>query len=491
MFIIDAHLDISYNALQWNRDQRMTVAEIRRLEAGMAEKGRGTNTVAFPELRAAEVGICLATVLARANPKGKSSIDFRNQEIAFAAAQGQLAYYRALQADGVCHMIRDWTAFQHTAQIWQTDGVHAPFGFVLSMEGADPILSPSQAEQWWNNGLRAVGLAHYGPSAYAHGTGSSGGLSPKGRDLLRAMSELGMILDVTHLSDESFWEALNYWQGPVLASHNNCRALVPGVRQFADQQIKAIIERGAVIGAAFDAWMLAPQWSLTMTPKVQLEAVIDQIDHICQIAGNARHVAIGSDLDGGYGTEQTPEGLDTRLPICKRFPDCCALADTASRTSLARCTAIGFVFSRQHGAKRKHAGGDMLSRGGCCARQQRLLEVMRRKGWDSFLTADYRTVYYFTGVLSQAETPAIFLFSRDAGSVLVTSSQTEAAAKHVLFLKTYTIERPLTHLWSDASRLLEDHLTGKRDFVPHSVGASLGTFPAILKTNEIAQDADL
>ena len=123
----------------------------------------------------------------------------------------------------------------------------------------------------------------------------------------------------------------------------------------------------------------------------------------------------------------------------------------------------------------------MLSRGGCCARQQRLLEVMRRKGWDSFLTADYRTVYYFTGVLSQAETPAIFLFSRDAGSVLVTSSQTEAAAKHVLFLKTYTIERPLTHLWSDASRLLEDHLTGKRDFVPHSVGASLGTFPAILK----------
>jgi membrane dipeptidase len=317
MLIIDAHLDISYNALQWNRDQRQPVSEIRRLEAGMSEKGRGTNTVALPELRAGEVGICLATVLAHTNPAGTSNIDFRNQEIAFAAAQGQLAYYRVLEADGVYRMIRDWPAFQQVFESWQTDARHAPFGFVLSMEGADPIVSPSQAEQWWRDGLRVVGLAHYGPSAYAHGTGSSGGLSPKGHDLLRAMAELGMILDATHLSDESFWEALDHWRGPVLASHNNCRALVPGVRQFADEQIRAIIERGAVIGAAFDAWMLAPKWSLTMTPKVQLEAVIDHIDHICQIAGNARHVAIGSDLDGGYGTEQTPEGLDTIADLQK------------------------------------------------------------------------------------------------------------------------------------------------------------------------------
>jgi membrane dipeptidase len=317
MLIIDAHLDISFNALQWNRDQRQTIAEIRRLEAGMTEKGRGTNTVSLPELRTAGVGICLATVLARANPRGKSVIDFRNQEIAFAAAQGQLAYYRMLEAEGVCRMIRDWPVFQHCAQTWQADSAHAPFGFVLSMEGADPIVSPSQAEQWWREGLRAVGLAHYGPSAYAHGTGSSGGLSPKGHDLLRAMAELGMILDVTHLSDESFWEALDSWQGPLLASHNNCRTLVPGVRQFADEQIKAIVERGAVIGVAFDAWMLAPGWSLTMTPKVKLEAVIDHIDLICQIAGNARHVAIGSDLDGGYGTEQTPDGLDTIADLRK------------------------------------------------------------------------------------------------------------------------------------------------------------------------------
>jgi len=317
MLVIDAHLDLSYNALNWNRDLRLPVAEIRQSEAGMAEKGRGTNTVAFPELRAGEVGVCLATVLARANPKGKSNIDHRTQEIAYAMAQGQLAYYKALRTLGMCSLVRDPAELSNAMNQWRVDRSNAPFGFILSMEGADPILSPAQLPEWWEDGLRVVGLAHYGPSAYAHGTACSGGLTPKGIDLLRAMEEAGMILDVTHLADESFWQAVKIWQGPVLASHNNCRALVPGDRQFDDDQIKAIVERGGVIGAAFDAWMLAPDWSLTLEPKVQLDAVIDHIDHICQIAGNAKHAAIGSDLDGGYGTEQCPEGLDTIADLQK------------------------------------------------------------------------------------------------------------------------------------------------------------------------------
>ncbi len=317
MIVIDSHLDLSYNALNWNRDLRLPVSEIRRLESGMKEKGRATNTVAFPELRAGEVGICLATVLARAKPAGKTNIDFRNQEIAYAMAQGQLAYYRVLASNSTCKLIRNKAELRASFEAWKTDSANAPFGFILSMEGADPIVSPAQVPLWWQDGLRTVGLAHYGPSAYAHGTASKGGLTPKGIELLRAMAEVGMILDVTHLADESFWQALDLWKGPVLASHNNCRALVPGDRQFDDDQIKALIARGAVIGAAFDAWMLAPDWKLSMTPKVQLAAVIDHIDHICQIAGNARHVAIGSDLDGGYGTEQTPEGLDTIVDLQK------------------------------------------------------------------------------------------------------------------------------------------------------------------------------
>jgi membrane dipeptidase len=320
MLVIDAHLDLSYNALNWNRDLRRPVPEIRRSEDGMTEKGRGTNTVAFPELRAGEVGICLATVLARANPKGTSNIDHRTQEIAYAMAQGQLAYYKALRAQGVCSLVRDQAELADVVKHWRDGRSDAPFGFILSMEGADPILSPGQLPEWWEDGLRVIGMAHYGPSAYAHGTACSGGLTPKGVDLLRAMAEVGMILDVTHLADESFWQALKIWQGPLLASHNNCRALVPGDRQFDDDQIKAIIERGGVIGAAFDAWMLAPDWSPTLEPKVQLDAVIDHIDHICQLAGNAKHVAIGSDLDGGYGTEQCPDGLDTIADLQKIPP---------------------------------------------------------------------------------------------------------------------------------------------------------------------------
>src|ERR1700680_1333003 len=144
MLVIDAHLDLSYNALNWNRDLRLPVAEIRRQEDGMTEKGRATNTVAFPELRAGEVAVCLATVLARANPKGKSNIDHRTQEIAYAMAQGQLAYYKALRAQGVCSLVRDPVELSNVMQHWRAGSSTSPFGFILSMEGADPILSPSQ-----------------------------------------------------------------------------------------------------------------------------------------------------------------------------------------------------------------------------------------------------------------------------------------------------------------------------------------------------------
>jgi membrane dipeptidase len=181
------------------------------------------------------------------------------------------------------------------------------------MEGADPILSPEHAVSWFDEGLRAVGMAHYGPSAYAHGTGCTGGLTAVGRELLRIMEQLGIILDLTHLADESFFEALELFGGTVIASHNNCRSIAPDQRQFTDEQIGLIIERDGVIGAALDAWMLVPGWQrgASSNPRVVLDDVVRHIDHICQLAGNTRHVAIGSDLDGGFGTEQCPQDLDT------------------------------------------------------------------------------------------------------------------------------------------------------------------------------------
>jgi membrane dipeptidase len=140
--------------------------------------------------------------------------------------------------------------------------------------------------------------------------------------MLRALEAAGIILDLTHLADQAFYEALDAFGGPVLASHNNCRALVPGVRQFTDDQIRRIIERDGVIGGALDAWMMYPGWikGVTQPSVVGLSAMVDHLDHICQLAGNANHAAIGTDLDGGYGKEQVPHDLDTIADL-QKLPD--------------------------------------------------------------------------------------------------------------------------------------------------------------------------
>ena len=323
MLIVDGHLDLSWNALSWNRDLQLPVSDVRLSEADLTGKARGCNTVSFPEMRRGQIGICFATLLARSNPNGRHPmLDYRSQEIACAVAHGQLSYYRLLEESGICQVITNGDALQTTFEQWSDSDRESSSGFVLSMEGADPILAPTHAAKWFEAGLRIVGLAHYGPGTYAHGTASSGGLSAKGRELLRAMEEAGLILDMTHLADESFWEAARLFRGPVLASHNNCRALTPGDRQFDDDQIRLLIERDAVIGAVLDAWMLAPNWNddPARRPKVMLENVVDNIDHICQLAGSTRNVAIGSDLDGGFGTEQGPEDLDTIADLQKLRP---------------------------------------------------------------------------------------------------------------------------------------------------------------------------
>lgn len=315
------HLDLAMNALLWNRDLKLSVAQTRDQEAGMTQKGRARGTVAFPDMRSGDVAVASATVIARVKKQGGGGIDYRDHDIAFAMAQGQLAYYRQLQRQGNATIIANRATLIRHIERWSPSDTRQPLGFVISMEGADPIVSPDQVGQWWDDGLRIVSLAHYGPSAYAMGTEAVGGLTPLGRPLLNALEQVGIILDVTHLSDESFWEAVEVFSGPVLASHSNCRALVPGDRQLTDDMIKALIQRDAVIGAAMDAWMLYPGWIKGQSDPslVSLNDVVNHIDRVCQLAGNARHAAIGTDLDGGYGTEQTPGDLDTIADL-QRLP---------------------------------------------------------------------------------------------------------------------------------------------------------------------------
>jgi membrane dipeptidase len=328
MLIIDAHLDLSWNALQWGRDLRRSVYTIRTQENVSAEKGRGLGTVAFPEMRQGRVALSVVTLIARSTGQPTPHIDFATPAQSYGVARGQLAYYRALEQQGDIRLITDCAGLDpHMADWmgWETSGASGPtppLGFVISMEGADPILAPDQLQDWWDAGLRLLGITHYGPGRYAGGTATELGLSELGPPLLAEMERLGMVLDLTHCSDQAFWQALEQYGGPVIASHNNCRALVPHQRQFDDDQIRAIIARDGVIGAAFDAWMIKPAWVIgpryiASNPTVTLLDVVDHIEHICQLAGNSRHVAIGSDLDGGFGREQSPADLDTIADLQK------------------------------------------------------------------------------------------------------------------------------------------------------------------------------
>ena len=318
--IFDGHLDLSWNALSWGRDITLELDELNRSERGMTDHpARGRATTTLPEMRRSAIAVCQATLLCRARPEGRPhegpsrlNLDFATQEIASATARGQLAYYELLERRGLLRMIRTATDLDSHMKRWAAEPISTPIGYILAMEGADPIVDVDHAAAWWELGLRSVNLAHYGKSWYAVGTGGDGPLTPDGIRLLKEFEQLGMILDATHLSDTSFFQALDLFSGPVLASHNNCRELVPDGRQFSDEQIHLLIKRGAVIGAALDAWMLAPGWIRGQTSRdvVGLDAVADHIDRVCQLAGNALHAAIGSDLDGGFGTEQTPTGLD-------------------------------------------------------------------------------------------------------------------------------------------------------------------------------------
>lgn len=326
MIIFDAHLDLAWNAIDWNRDLRTTCEQIRQVEkdAGMTDKGRCCNTVSLPDLRRGKVVIVIATLLPRILRIGAMPAiqRFAHMEAAFGHAYGQMGYYHAMCQNGHMRWIKNWPQLDEHVQAWKKDeeSKSLPIGFILSMEGADSILRPEQVEEWFNYGLRIVGPTHYGVSPYGHGTSTEGGFFEQGPALLREMERVGMILDVTHLSDQCFDEAMDLYHGPMLASHHNNRTLTPNQRQLTDEQTKRLVERGAVIGHALDTWMMIPNWIRGETrTAVPLEKICDHIDRVCQIAGNAKHAAIGTDLDGGYGREQSPADLDTIADL-QRIP---------------------------------------------------------------------------------------------------------------------------------------------------------------------------
>ncbi|MCC7145909.1 MAG: membrane dipeptidase [Phycisphaeraceae bacterium] len=335
--VVDGHLDLAMNALGGERDLALAVSELRQREGNAWVKLRGTATVSLPEMRRGGVALCVTTVLARSKPwlpadrpLDRLNLDWPCQNMAYAIAQGQLAYYRVLQQQGLVRLIAHRQDLEAHWNRWTSKpSLAEPIGLILMMEGADPIVVPEQVHEWFACGLRCLSLAHFGHSAYAAGTPSpdpqspekDGPLTAAGRLLLAEMEKLPMALDLTHLGDTSFFEAIDSFRGPVCATHCNTRTLAPSVRQLSDEQIKLILERGGVIGAVLYNGMIRGTADQPLPREaISLRDLADHIDHICQLAGSSSHVGIGSDMDGGFGLEKVPRDVDTIADLQKIGP---------------------------------------------------------------------------------------------------------------------------------------------------------------------------
>ncbi|MEO5997697.1 MAG: membrane dipeptidase [Chitinophagaceae bacterium] len=325
-FIIDAHLDLAMNAIEWNRDLTQPLHEIRLREMHLKDKNdRGKGTVCLPELRQGKIGLVVATQLARYDPSGKTNITCWNSpQQAWAMTQAQLAWYREMEAMGEMIQITNLQQLDDHLLLWEKEDIPdkiKPVGYILSLEGADSLVNISYLHRAYQYGLRAIGLSHFGPGRYAPGTKMEGRLTSLGVELLKEISRLNMIVDVTHLTDEGFEQVMEIHQGPVWASHHNTRKIAFSQRQLTDDQIKILISRDAVIGGMLDCWAMdnrfidavSDPWQL----NIKLENLVDHWDHICQLAGNSHHIAIGTDLDGNFGTEQAPWDMNSIADLQK------------------------------------------------------------------------------------------------------------------------------------------------------------------------------
>ncbi len=325
MLTIDLHLDLAWDALFWNRDLTLTPEEVRRqeeTEQPQVAEGFDTGicTVTFPEMRRGRVGLMLSTIMSRIEPRSDRRCDgMRTQEQAMAVGRGHLAYYQAMTRRGEIQPVLGLADLEEAEAAWKEPTDTTPIYHVLSMESADPIINPDDVGWWWEQGLRVVGPAHFGHNTYIHGTGTEGGLKPPARDLYRAMQDVGMILDITHMADQAVYESFDLWDGPLIASHCTCRSLVPGQRHLKDDMIQEVIRRNGVIGLVFCQFFIDPDVDWFQRPsrhdwvsRCSMDDLIPHVEHIADLAeGSLDNIAIGTDMDGGFGAEITPTDVDT------------------------------------------------------------------------------------------------------------------------------------------------------------------------------------
>jgi membrane dipeptidase len=285
--------------------------------------------VGLPEMRRGRVGVIFPTIFMAPRSLGNvpgdaSKVFYEGSADANRFGRLQLDLYRELHDDAESgfRMIGTRADLDEVVAGWEGDAI-GEVGMVPLLEGADPIRDPAELPEWKEAGLRIVGLAWHA-TRYSGGTGEPGPLTAAGRELVPAIAEQGMILDLSHAAEESFFEALELSDGAVIASHSNPRAMRDSDRELSDRMIRAIANRNGVIGCVPFNLMLVEGWQEAGRPAVPLARVAEAMQHTAEVAGRHDVVAIGSDFDGGFGADEAPEGLDTIADL-PRFAD--ALSD--------------------------------------------------------------------------------------------------------------------------------------------------------------------
>lgn len=312
---MDSHEDIATSSVMLGR-QFLSDISMARASDKHSDKD-GTPTVCLPELIRGNVRVIFTTLwVAPCEYKDTVyPICYKTAEEAHEQALAQLEFYKKLERDNHIRIIRDRNQLEE--HLDSDSGV----GAVILMEGADPIRNPKEAREWFEAGVRIVGPA-WRKTRYSGGTGAPGPLTQEGRELIGELESSGLILDTSHMAEQSFFDALDHFHGRVIASHSNCRTFTPTDRQLSDEMIRALISRDAVIGTVLYNGFLDPKWveKGKIKSQVTIKTAIKHMRHVCELAGNRRHIGIGSDFDGGFGLESIPAEFDTVADLYKFGP---------------------------------------------------------------------------------------------------------------------------------------------------------------------------
>jgi len=330
MIIVDAHEDLAWNILTFGRDYSMSAKETRQRERDTEIPNRNGDTLlGWSDYQDGQVALIFATLFAapiKVKQEDWASQFYKNADEANLLYNRQLdAYYHLVdEHPGKFTLVTNKASLNGVLSAWeQEDLKEFPVGLIPLMECAEAIKHPSELETWWNRGVRIIGPAWAG-TRFCGGTGEPGPLTKEGRDLLVGMEEFGFTLDISHMDVQAVLPSLDEFPGRIIASHANAKTLLPDTesnRFLSDRVIEGLIERDGVIGVVpYNRFLINGWVPGDGREVVNLEHVANQIDHICQIAGNTNHVGIGSDFDGGFGVQKVPAEIDTIADLQKLTP---------------------------------------------------------------------------------------------------------------------------------------------------------------------------